>query len=109
MRRIRFSLLLAAMATSAAAQTRIAHWADRHVSPGNRNSQKLKEVVAEINADPTQIVIVAGDLTNEGSDEELKCVKGILDGLKKPQFVVPGNHEDQYESSTEATSVLGKR
>ena len=99
MRRILFSLLLAAMAISASAQTRIALLADLHVSPGNRNSQKLKEVVAEINADPTQIVIVAGDLTNEGSDEELKCVKGILDGLKKPQFVVPGNHEDQWSQS----------
>lgn len=99
MRRILFSLLLAAMAISASAQTRIALLTDLHVSPGNRNSQKLKEVVAEINADPTQIVIVSGDLTNEGSDEELKCVKGILDGLKKPQFVVPGNHEDQWSQS----------
>ena len=60
MRRILFSLLLAAMAISASAQTRIALLADLHVSPGNRNSQKLKEVVAEINADPTQIVIAKG-------------------------------------------------
>ena len=99
MRRILFTLLLAVMAISASAQTRIALLADLHVSPGNRNSQKLKEVVEEINASQAQIVIVAGDLTNEGSDEELKCVKGILDGLKKPQFVVPGNHEDQWSQS----------
>ena len=99
MRRILFTLLLAVMAISASAQTRIALLTDLHVSPGNRNSQKLKEVVEEVNASQAQIVIVSGDLTNEGSDEELKCVKGILDGLKKPQFVVPGNHEDQWSQS----------
>ena len=81
MRRILYTLLLALISLSASAQTRIALLADLHVSPGNRNSQKLKEVVEEINASSAQIVIVAGDLTNEGSDEELKCVKGILDGL----------------------------
>ena len=99
MRRILFSLLLAVLTISASAQTRIALLTDLHVSPGNRNSQKLKEVVEEINASSAQIVIVSGDLSNEGSDEELKCVKGILDGLKKPQYVVPGNHEDQWSQS----------
>ena len=87
MKRFLSLMICSLLVLSAAAQTRIAVLADLHVSPGNRNSQKLKEVVAEINADPTQIVIVAGDLTNEGSDEELTCVKEILDGLKKPQFV----------------------
>ncbi|MBR6663093.1 MAG: metallophosphoesterase, partial [Alistipes sp.] len=99
MKRFLSLMICSLLALSATAQTRIAVLADLHVSPGNRNSQKLKEVVAEINADPTQIVIVAGDLTNEGSDEELTCVKEILDGLKKPQFVVPGNHEDQWSQS----------
>ena len=99
MKRTLFTLLLAVATLAASAQTRIALLADLHVSPGNRNSQKLKEVVEEINASAAQIVIVAGDLTNEGSDEELKCVKGILDGLKKPQYVIPGNHEDQWSQS----------
>lgn len=99
MKRFLFSIVFCLMAIVATAQTRIAVLADLHVSPGNRNSQKLKEVVEEINAGNAQIVIVAGDLTNEGGDEELTCVKGILDGLKKPQFVVPGNHEDQWSQS----------
>lgn len=99
MRRFFTLILFSLLALGASAQTRIAVLADLHVSPGNRNSQKLKEVVEEINAGSAQIVIVAGDVSNEGSDEELRCVKGILDGLKKPQFVVPGNHEDQWSQS----------
>lgn len=81
------------------AQTRIALLCDLHVSPGNHNEKKLQEVIEEINADPTQIVVVAGDISNEGSDEELRAVKQALDALKKPQFVIPGNHEDQWSQS----------
>ena len=85
MKNILYTLLLTFATLSAAAQTRIALLCDLHVSPGNRNEQILKQVVEEINADATQIVIVAGDLTNEGSDEELRAVKAALDGIKKPQ------------------------
>lgn len=99
MKNILYTLLLTFATLSAAAQTRIALLCDLHVSPGNRNEQILKQVVEEINADATQIVIVAGDLTNEGSDEELRAVKAVLDNLKKPQFVIPGNHEDQWSQS----------
>jgi 3',5'-cyclic AMP phosphodiesterase CpdA len=69
MKNILYTLLLTFATLSATAQTRIALLCDLHVSPGNRNEQILKQVVEEINADATQIVIVAGDLTNEGSDE----------------------------------------
>ena len=99
MKNLLSALLLTFATLTAAAQTRIALLCDLHVSPGNRNEQILKQVVEEINADATQIVIVAGDLTNEGSDEELRAVKAVLDGIKKPQYVVPGNHEDQWSQS----------
>ncbi|MBQ5876096.1 MAG: metallophosphoesterase, partial [Alistipes sp.] len=99
MNRFLYTLLFSLLTLSATAQTRIALLCDLHVSPGNRNEQILKQVVEEINADATQIVIVAGDLTNEGSDEELRAVKAVLDGIKKPQYVIPGNHEDQWSQS----------
>ena len=70
MKNILYTLLLTFATLSATAQTRIALLCDLHVSPGNRNEQILKQVVEEINADATQIVIVAGDLTNEGRDRK---------------------------------------
>ena len=57
---------------------------DIHVTPGNPNDGKLREAVAEINADNSQLVVVDGDLTNEGSDEQLLNVKNILDKIQKP-------------------------
>ncbi|MBR4994969.1 MAG: PQQ-binding-like beta-propeller repeat protein [Alistipes sp.] len=100
MKRI-LSILLCVVLWSASsvAQTRIALLCDLHISPGNRNEQMLKAVIEEINADPTQIVVVAGDVSNEGSDEELQRVKELLGAIKKPQFVIPGNHEDQWSQS----------
>ncbi len=72
---------------------------DLHVTPGNANEGKLREAVAEINASNVDAVIVSGDLTNEGSDEQLLNVKGILDEIAKPQYVIPGNHENNWSQS----------
>ena len=78
---------------------KIAVLADTHVTPGNANEEKLRQAVAEINAGDARMVILAGDLTNEGSDEQLANVKNIIDGLNKPLFVIPGNHENNWSQS----------
>ncbi len=72
---------------------------DIHVTPGNANEDKLQEAVVEINASDVDAVIVSGDLTNEGSDEQLRNVKQILDGIAKPLYVIPGNHENNWSQS----------
>ena len=72
---------------------------DVHVTPGNANSEKLREAVAEINQSDADVVLMTGDLTNEGSDEQLRYVKDILDGIAKPLYVIPGNHENNWSQS----------
>ena len=69
----------AAGASFAAGAQHIAVLSDIHISPGNASEPKLREAVREINASPYDLVIMAGDLTNEGSDAELTNVKSILD------------------------------
>ena len=78
---------------------RLAILSDVHVTPGNANEGKLREVVAEINATNVDAVMMTGDLTNEGSDEQLINVKGILDGINHPLYVIPGNHENNWSQS----------
>ena len=58
---------------------RILFLCDLHVSPDTPSEDRLRRAVRKINATDADAVIVAGDLTNEGSDEELRCVKSILD------------------------------
>ena len=49
--------------------------ADIHITPGNHREEKLKEVIADINSNDTELVVLAGDLSDEGSDEQLQNVK----------------------------------
>lgn len=72
---------------------------DIHVTPGNHREEKLKQVIEDINSNETELVVLSGDLTDEGSDEQLTNVKSILDCIKKPLFVIPGNHENNWSQS----------
>ncbi len=96
--------MLLAVVLAGAAQ-RIALLADIHVTPGNTNEEKLRAAVAEINRGHYDAVVVNGDLTNEGSDEQLANVKAILDGIKAPLFVLPGNHENNWSQSATKTFI----
>ena len=82
---------------------RIIVFADLHVLPGNDCEKNLKIAVEEINKSDADLVVINGDLTNEGSDEELSNVKLILDQIKLPQFVLPGNHETTWSQSATKT------
>lgn len=93
------------LATLAGQSQRFAILSDIHVTPGNPNEQALRDAVAEINAGQFDMVFVAGDLTNEGSDEQLVNVKSILDGIRQPLYVLPGNHENNWSQSATKTFI----
>ena len=83
--------------------TRIIVLADLHVLPGNDCEKRLKDAVKEINKSDADLVVINGDLTNEGSDKELSNVKSILDKINLPQYVLPGNHETTWSQSATKT------
>ena len=103
--RIRNFLLLsclAATATVASAQ-RFAVLSDIHITPGNKADSMLTIAVGDINHQNFDAVIINGDLTNEGSDEQLANVKAKLDAIRHPLHVLPGNHEDTWSQSATHT------
>ena len=94
--------MLSVLALSLAVQGRVVKLAilsDVHVTPGNANEGQLREAVVEINTIDVDAVMMTGDLTNEGSDEQLANVKGILDDIIHPLYVIPGNHENNWSQS----------
>ena len=100
MKRLMFFITAVAVSlTLQAGVVRLAILSDVHVTPGNANEGKLREAVAEINAADVDAVMMTGDLTNEGSDEQLRNVKAILDGISHPLYVIPGNHENNWSQS----------
>lgn len=76
---------------------------DLHVSVGNENDFLLQDMVKEINNSDHEFVVVTGDLTNRGADDELKQVYSILANLKIPYYVVSGNHETTWSESAGLT------
>lgn len=108
MRTIKRVAVLTATIGAAAVMTcsaeRIAVLTDIHVSPGNASEPYLREAVREINAsEGIDLVLVIGDLANEGSDTELANVKSIIDSIALPMYVIPGNHELTWSQSATKT------
>lgn len=103
LRKIRISVGFGAMCLCAipvsAQHLKIAVLSDVHVTPGAPADSMLRAAVSEINTQPFDAVVVNGDLTNEGSDEQLYNVAEILKGLKYPTYVLPGNHENNWSQS----------
>ena len=94
-----FAFILLLVLSMQGGVVRLAILSDIHVTPGNDNEGKLREAVDEINAMDVDAVMVTGDLTNDGTDEQLNNVKSVLDNITHPQYVIPGNHEDTWSQS----------
>lgn len=78
-----------------------AHVSDIHINLTNQTSvEDLRRTIHDINANPDlQFVIISGDITEFGADEELKMAKTMLDSLNKPWYIVPGNHDMNWSES----------
>lgn len=100
-----FCLISVLQMPSSAKTVKMVVLSDIHVTPGNENDTALRKAVEEINVGDADAVVLNGDLTNEGSDEQLKNVKNIVDGITKPFYVVPGNHENNWSQSACKTFV----
>ncbi|SOD90085.1 phosphodiesterase [Caenispirillum bisanense] len=82
----------------------IAQITDTHVSAaeptgpaGADPSRRLLGVVRALNAmEPRpDLVLVTGDLTSDGGDEDYRHLRGVLGQLDMPYYVLPGNHDDR--------------
>ena len=99
MKKLFLLTIISLLAVSGISAQHIAVLNDIHVTPGNANERQLRLAVDEINAADYDAVIVNGDLGNEGSVVELENVKSIIDSIRHPLHVLPGNHESTWSRS----------
>ena len=73
---------------------------DTHIGSPN-NDEDLQRTVDDINQNQPEVafVIVSGDITEFGSDEELTIAKNLFDQLKVPTYIIPGNHDSNWSES----------
>ena len=72
---------------------------DTHIG-GEGADEDLQRTVEDINSiDSLAFAIISGDVTEFGSDAELRRAKEILDELNKPWYIIPGNHDTKWSES----------
>jgi len=70
---------------------RIAHISDLHF--GREVPEVVEALVAELDGERPDLVVVSGDLTQRARVGEFKAARAFFDRLPHPQLVVPGNHD----------------
>jgi Predicted phosphohydrolases len=82
----------------------IAHLSDPHLRQKGHLYQGLidsnamfdlaLETLAALRPEP-DIVIIGGDLVDEGTEAEYETVRNALKGLRQPVYAIPGNHDER--------------
>lgn len=97
-------LLVVLQSLSAIAQLkpfRFAFISDTHIgSPNGAAEEDLRRTVRDINSQKDIVfVVLTGDITELGTNDELKAAKRILDSLHVPWYIMPGNHDTGWSES----------
>jgi outer membrane protein assembly factor BamB/predicted phosphodiesterase len=101
MKQIFLFLISVSFFLSAAAQSPLVfvHLSDTHIG-SQTAADDLRRTVKDINENTAiQFVVISGDITEFGSDNEIKLAKRILDSLNKPWHIVPGNHDGNWSEN----------
>lgn len=88
----------------------IAHISDLHCGSPYFVPELLTTAIDEINDHDPDVVVVSGDLTNEGFLPEYELAQDYLDRLKTQNLVViPGNHDARNVGYEHFEDVFGSR
>ena len=72
---------------------------DTHIG-SSTSEEDLLRTINDINSLPDIVfVILSGDITEFGTDEELMTAKKLLSALRKPYYVISGNHDSNWSES----------
>lgn len=60
----------------------------------------MSRAVHDINGlSGVDFILISGDVTEMGKNSELELAKAILDSLKNPYHIIPGNHDTKWSES----------
>ena len=74
---------------------------DTHINDVNSiPSEDLNRTIQDINAlQGLDFVVLTGDITEMGTDSEIKMAHEILSKLEIPYYIIPGNHDTGWSES----------
>ncbi len=88
----------------------IAHISDFHVGSVHFVTNLMNRTINEVNELDPDIVVVTGDLTNEGFRQEYNTAKAYLSNIKCERvIIVPGNHDSRNVGYLHFGELFGER
>ena len=72
---------------------RIAHISDMHAGEVTFQHDVMAKAIEKINRMQPDVVVVAGDLTAAGYEDEYVEAAAILAQIEPPKLIIPGNHD----------------
>lgn len=73
---------------------------DSHVTWIQGQATKcLRAVVEDINTRPIDFVVHLGDEANIGSNDQFNITRDVMNELRAPYYVIPGNHDGTWSES----------
>ena len=89
MKKVIFFSLLIIQSLCAQIRFTFAHISDTHVG-GSTGAEDLQRTVEDINDNgDIQFALITGDITEFGSDEQLRSARTILSALSVPWYIIP--------------------
>src|SRR6266536_3373477 len=88
----------------------IAQMSDLHCGSPHFVPSLLERAIAEVNEVQPDVVIVSGDLTNDGFRQEFQTAREYLDRVECERLiVVPGNHDSRNVGYVHFEELFGER
>lgn len=89
--------------------TVIAHISDLHISKSDFDENIFIQAVTEINQLQPDMIILTGDITDDGYYREFEQATRYLEMFEAPLFAVPGNHDARNLGYQTFEELVGER
>jgi 3',5'-cyclic-AMP phosphodiesterase len=88
----------------------IAQLSDLHIGGSRHDDALLRTAIAEVNEAEPDLVVIAGDITDEGYPDQYELARERLGEVACPQVVlVPGNHDARHVGYLQFERTFGAR
>lgn len=89
---------------------KIAHVSDLHIGSPHCDTKLLKQAIVEINEFKPDIIVICGDLTEDGFRHEYHEAKSYLDEIDcLNKIITPGNHDSRNVGFVHFEDLFGLR
>lgn len=91
-------------------RTRIAHISDIHVGSNHFVSNLLNRAIVEINEMKPDVVMISGDLTNDGFRQQYSAASAYIANIEcELKAIIPGNHDSRNVGYVHFEDMFGSR